>query len=267
MEAYLRLILLGAAFVIVLFVAVEFVMTRRRKYKLTNISENFTSPIQIDNDDELDLDGNEPQIRGEDDGHEYYLAERAPRPVTANNYADAVDVNENDNEEVMVVTRPTVTPRPAPAPQKAASAPEYANDLLVLTVVAKPGQQFGSYDLLQSIYATGMEFGDMNIFHYYAPDEQPGKVRLFSLASATEPGEFDLDRIGNYFCNGLTLFSQLDLVPDPRQAFNLMLKAAEQLAEDLNGELRAGPRRPWDDNVLREYQQKTLYFYKHKMNA
>jgi cell division protein ZipA len=111
-----------------------------------------------------------------------------------------------------------------------------------------------------------MEFGDMNIFHYYAPDE-PGKVRLFSLASATEPGEFDLDRIGNYFCSGLTLFSQLNNVPDPRQAFNLMLRAAEQLAEDLNGELRAGPRRPWDDNVLREYQHKTLYFHKHKMNA
>jgi cell division protein ZipA len=266
MEAYLRLILLGAAFVIVLFVVVEAVMTRRRKYKLANLSENFTSPIQIDNDDELDLDGKEPQIRGEDDGHDYYLAERAPRQTEADTYAD--DAEARDIEEVMVVTRPEKTTRPAaPALDKDASAREYANDLLVLTVAAKPGQQFGSYDLLQSIYATGMEFGDMNIFHYYASDEQPGKVRLFSLASATEPGEFDLDRIGNYFCGGLTLFSQLDQVPDPRQAFNLMLKAAEQLAEDLNGELRAGPRRVWDDNVLREYQQKTLYFYKHKMNA
>jgi cell division protein ZipA len=258
MEGYLRLILLGAAFVIILFIAVEAVMTRRRKYRLANLSENFTSPIQIDNEDDLDLESNEPQIRGEDDGHgnDYYLAERAPRQSGIDEYA-------NDEEEVLDVKRPDIKPS---APKRLNTAPEYANDLLVLTIVAKSGTQFGSYDLLQSIYAAGLEFGDMNIFHYYIPSE-PGKVRLFSLASATEPGEFDLDRIGNYFCSGLTLFTQLDHVPDPRAAFTFMLKAAEQLAEDLNGELRAGPRRPWDDNVLREYQQKTLYFQKHKMNA
>jgi cell division protein ZipA len=261
MEGYLRLILLGAAFVIILFIAVEAIMTRRRKYRLANLSENFTSPIQIDNEDDLDLESNEPQIRGEDDGHgnDYYLAERAPRQSAADEYAD--------DEEALEVKRLEVKHPPVRlTPQRLNTAPEYANDLLVLTIVAKTGMQFGSYDLLQSIYAAGLEFGDMNIFHYYTPSE-PGKVRLFSLASATEPGEFDLDRIGNYFCTGLTLFTQLDHVPDPREAFNLMLKAAEQLAEDLNGELRAGPRRPWDDNVLREYQQKTLYFQKHKMNA
>jgi cell division protein ZipA len=253
MEGYLRVILLGAAAIIVVFIGVESWYTRRRKYKLANLTENFTSPIQIDNGDTLAMDPREPKLNSDDydtelEGQDYYSTEAAStyeRSSYLNNRAE----NEGD---VAVVTR-TQTPAPAKPAQ------DYTRDLLVLSVVAKPGQQFGSYDLLQSIYATDMEFGDMNIFHYYVSDNGK-RIPLFSLASATEPGEFDLDKIGNYFCTGLTLFTQLDNVPDPQEAFTLMLKAAEQLAEDLHGELRAGPRKEWNEQTFKEYQQKALYF-------
>lgn len=141
-------------------------------------------------------------------------------------------------------------------PQVSAPA-KFTGNLLVLSVFAKSGC-FSSYDLIQSIAATGMQFGEMNIFHYYQRDPQGKKSPLFSLASATHPGEFDLDRMGDFSCVGLTLFMDINQGQNPLQAFCLMVNTAEQLAEDLDGELRVDPKTPWSDQYFQEYQQRIL---------
>ncbi|HLB58067.1 MAG TPA: cell division protein ZipA C-terminal FtsZ-binding domain-containing protein [Gammaproteobacteria bacterium] len=129
--------------------------------------------------------------------------------------------------------------------------PPIESDLLTISIVAKSGFSFAGYDLLQAISATGMKFGAMNIFHYIS-----GNKTLFSMASATEPGEFNLDRIGDFSCAGLTLFMNLSDVPNPKRDFILMFKIAEQLADDLGGDLYARPRVPWNEEILHHYQQK-----------
>jgi cell division protein ZipA len=133
------------------------------------------------------------------------------------------------------------------------------DDLLVISVMADSGSSFAAYDLLQAILATGMQFGHMNIFHYHSLTEK-GNVKLFSLASATKPGDFDLDRMGGFSCTGLTLFANLRDVADPQEVFELMLNTADQLAEDLDGKLYAGHRTPWDDAIHQQYQQKILQY-------
>ncbi|MES2217033.1 MAG: cell division protein ZipA [Pseudomonadota bacterium] len=145
----------------------------------------------------------------------------------------------------------TVKPAPPPVPKK----PPVADDFLILTVTAKANHKFASYDLVQSITATGMQYGDMNIFHYAVPSEQ-GSQTLFSLASATKPGDFNLDRIGDISCSGLTLFTNLPAVANPELAFELMLKTAEQLADDLDGELRADTRAIFTAETLKRYHLK-----------
>src|SRR5580700_9557428 len=40
------------------------------------------------------------------------------------------------------------------------------DDFIVINVIAKKGGYFASYDLLQAISATGMQYGAMNIFHF-----------------------------------------------------------------------------------------------------
>ncbi len=131
------------------------------------------------------------------------------------------------------------------------------DDFIMISVIAKNGGCFASYDLLQAILATGMQYGAMNIFHF-VEDSPRGKITLFSLASATEPGEFDLNNVGNITCAGLTLFMNIARVPDPGDVFVLMLETAEQLAEDLNGELRAAPNIPWSDDVFHHYENKIV---------
>jgi cell division protein ZipA len=139
---------------------------------------------------------------------------------------------------------------------KTASSP---SDFVMLSVVAKPHVLFASYELLQAISATGMTFGDMNIFHYQRKEGE-NMTTLFSLASATEPGEFNLDNIGHFSCGGLILFMNLRKVRNPKEAYELMLKTAEQLAEDLDGELKANPRDPWTPQIKERYLQRVLEF-------
>ena len=129
--------------------------------------------------------------------------------------------------------------------------------LLVLSVMAKPGARFASYDLLQAISSAGLQFGEMNIFHYVYPETNYG-IKLFSLASAEEPGEFNLDNMGNFTCPGLMLFMDSARVPDPRAAFSIMLEKAERLADDLDGELFADPQTPWNDDICATYQSRVM---------
>ncbi len=147
------------------------------------------------------------------------------------------------------------------------------NDFLIISIMAKQGGCFASYELLQAIAAAGMRIGEGNLFHYYATQHSADAVLarwyeemhtitdnnkniLFSLASATTTGKFDWDKIGDFTCPGLVLFMDLNHVIQPLETFNTMLTIAEQLADDLDGELRADPRTPWSEEILKQYHQK-----------
>jgi cell division protein ZipA len=158
-----------------------------------------------------------------------------------------------DRDELIEKSEPIVI-EPESIKKTTTIAPKKVRDLLVISIIAKPYSQFASYDLLQAIYATGMQFGDMNIFHYYQLIDNK-KIPIFSLASATEPGDFNLDKMGDYSCHGLTLFTDLRQVPSAQLAFEKMYHTALQLAEDLDGELRAGHLNPWNADVLKQYRQ------------
>ncbi len=107
-------------------------------------------------------------------------------------------------------------------------------EIIILHVFAKAGQQFVGYELLQAILACGFRFGEMDIFHRHQQPNGRGNV-LFSLASATEPGAFDMNAMGGYTCIGLTLFMHPAHVKQAIAVFDLMLNTANQLADDLDG--------------------------------
>ncbi len=109
-------------------------------------------------------------------------------------------------------------------------------DLIILNVMALPQCEFVGYELLQALLATGLRYGDMNIFHRYADNTENSPV-LFSVASAVEPGVFDLANMGAYSCPGLSLFMSISQSEIPFVTFEFMLETARQLADDLAGEL------------------------------
>ncbi len=107
--------------------------------------------------------------------------------------------------------------------------------VVVLAIMAGQGKQFSGMDILDSLLANGFAHGDMSIFHYFhqSSDKQP----VFSLASAVEPGTFDIDSIETLTTPGLSLFMQLPAALDARTAFETMLEKGRAIASDLHGEL------------------------------
>ncbi len=123
-----------------------------------------------------------------------------------------------------------------PAAKTNAKPTEY----LVLHVMAPLDYTYNGYELLQSLLANGLRYGEMNIFHRHETKTGRGSI-LFSLASVNKPGTFELPKMGSFSCPGLTLFMPLKASPDPMIAFDSMLETAKQLVEDLGGEI-------WDEN-------------------
>jgi cell division protein ZipA len=121
------------------------------------------------------------------------------------------------------------------------------NKIISILVMASNGNSFGGYDLLQTLLASNLHYGEMQIFHSYSKDSNLQNKKLFSLASVSEPGDFDLSKIGGYTCKGLVLFMDVAEQTKPVETFNSMLETAGQLVSELGGELRSGKNQPWSD--------------------
>jgi cell division protein ZipA len=118
--------------------------------------------------------------------------------------------------------------------------PEYPQDvetpegLICLHIKSKPGKSFGGQQLLVHLNRAGLHFGDMSIFHYTPENaEKP----IFSLASAFEPGTFDIDRMDHFETEGLSLFMQTDSLVQPEESLDTLFDIADELAERLDGDL------------------------------
>ena len=105
--------------------------------------------------------------------------------------------------------------------------------LLVLNVIGSEGRQLRGSAILKSLTATGLTYGEMNIFHYFHP-QRPGRP-MFSVANMVEPGVFTLATMDELTTPGLTLFANVARPEDGINTFTIMLETAKKLAELLNG--------------------------------
>jgi cell division protein ZipA len=132
---------------------------------------------------------------------------------------------------------------------------DVVEDFLVIYVVAEAGKPYFGYELLQALLSAGMRYGDMNIFHRFERSHGRG-TPLFSLASASDPGTFDLNHMGEVSCKGLCLFMNLSDCKDSIIAFEKMVDTAQQLVDDLGGELRDSDGKKMDHRSLTTYRER-----------
>lgn len=126
-----------------------------------------------------------------------------------------------------------------------ATQPDIDN-YIILQLMAPNLRPYRGYELIQTLTSAGFNYGKMNIFHFYS-DPLTKKELLFSLASAIEPGTFDLDNTGEIVCPGLCLFMSIHKVKSAVTAFDLMWETAQILAQDLGGILCDRQLQPIDD--------------------
>lgn len=143
----------------------------------------------------------------------------------------------NQGELEIGAARPEGQPRmalrpPVPEPEQIVSLFLMAQDNHVIT-----GAQ-----LLEAAVKTGMDFGDMNIFHRSTEgDSRP----VFSLANASKPGHFDRSTWHEFETGALVLFTTLPNPMPALDAWDSMLATAKRMAEILDGELQDEDHHPF----------------------
>jgi cell division protein ZipA len=142
--------------------------------------------------------------------------------------------------------------RREPRTERPARKPE--PDVIALMVLASEGQMFRGTDLVPCMLEHDLRFGEMDIFHRHADAGGQGPI-LFSVANALKPGTFDPNNLMDFASAGISMFMQLPGPQDPRAAYNLMLATAEQIAQDMGGEVRDAARRPLSTEVRLRHQE------------
>jgi len=132
----------------------------------------------------------------------------------------------------------------AEQPEPVRRAPEGPppEKIITLFLLAHDNRVITGAELLQATVSTGMEFGDMNIFHRLTDGEEKP---VFSMANAAKPGQFNRDEWNTFETGGVVLFMAL---PGPLQALDAwdsMLAAARRFSEILYADLLDDERNPF----------------------
>ncbi|MCR6553147.1 cell division protein ZipA, partial [Aeromonas sp. CPF2-S1] len=153
-------------------------------------------------------------------------------------------------EEPAYVAPAPVVEEPRMAPQ---SVEKIWQDVYVINLMGRPGQDLQGATLLSSLMALGFKFGEMDIFHRHEDPNGKGEV-LFSMINMVKPGTFNPYRMEQFTTPGVSLFMQLPLRSNAAFAFEDMLQAADQLASDLDAMLTDMDRSPLSDETIARYR-------------
>lgn len=168
---------------------------------------------------------------------------------------------EPDPEPLVIHEEPEFEPEePVAESEPVLDEPE---EIFILYVEKNDAEGLQGPALLQSVLESGMRFGDMDIFHRH---ENIGSGdKLFSMANALKPGVFDLDNMDGFSTRSVCFFMSLPGPKQPRQAFELMLSAAQKLGEELDGELKDDHRSNLTGQTIEHYRQRVLDFERRQL--
>lgn len=187
--------------------------------------------------------------------HEYQ-AKPAPHKASVKKLSPQLVVSEEPEYESEPVVQ--VAPKPQPKPQvkpQAKAKAKPAPSTVMMFLLAKENRTFVGYELLQTVLASGLRYGEGNLFHRHQESNGQGPI-LCSLAAATATGVFDLQNIGALSVRGLCLFMQVSSDPHLNaERFASMLETAKQLSEGLNAHLLDEQRKPLNAERIAQYYE------------
>ena len=154
--------------------------------------------------------------------------------------ADQVAAPRVHEPEPVAVAAPAPAPEAPRVPQRSdvGRRPERlpVERIVTLFVVAREGNVFNGADLIVAAEKTGLEFGDMGIYHRLV-DGKRELGPIFSVANMVKPGNFDLSRVDAMRTPGLSFFMTLPAPIPALDAWDAMLPTAQRLAELLDGQV------------------------------
>ncbi|NAW61827.1 cell division protein ZipA [Vibrio sp. V31_P5A7T61] len=168
--------------------------------------------------------------------------------------ADAIS-EESRIETSMVEPQPeSITPAQTEAPEE-----EPEMQVIVLNVHCAGAEPFVGSKLFDSFQQNGLLYGELDIYHRHADLSGTGKV-LFSVANMLQPGTLKHDDPAEFTTKGISFFMTLPCYGDAEQNFKLMLKTAQQIADDMGANVLDDARNLMTPNRLAEYRKQIQQF-------
>ncbi len=179
---------------------------------------------------------------------------------------DAVepDITPEDITPVSAKREPSFSSEIEPALEpdvepKTSEEPEDDMQVIVLNVHCSGTEPFVGTRLFDSMQQNGLLYGELDIFHRHADMSGTGKV-LFSVANMMQPGTLKHDDPETFTTKGISFFMTLPCFGDPEQNFKLMLKTAQQIADDLSGNVLDDKRNLMTPDRLDSYRAQIQKF-------
>jgi cell division protein ZipA len=134
-----------------------------------------------------------------------------------------------------------------------------APDRIVALRLVPRGAELASERAVAALRNAGLEHGRYSIFHRQLGANREG----FSVASLTEPGTFDVERLGDTTIAGLSFFVVLPGDGDPVSRFDAMVETARALSVELAADLFDERGSSWSSQRER-YLREELIEYRHQ---
>jgi cell division protein ZipA len=109
--------------------------------------------------------------------------------------------------------------------------------VFILYVVAQAEEGFSGTDILETLLACDLRFGDMDFFHRHERASGRGPID-FSVANMMKPGVFDIDNMEPLQTRGLMFFVTLPGPADMLKAFDYMYETVKVVAKILGGDIQ-----------------------------
>lgn len=130
----------------------------------------------------------------------------------------------------------------APADKPKRPPPPEPDRIVTLYLVARDNRMITGAELLEAAVKTGMDFGELSIFHRTVEGDSRS---VFSLANAAKPGQFDRSKWHEFETGALVLFTTLPNPLSALDAWDAMLATARRMADILGGELHDENHHPF----------------------
>ena len=183
--------------------------------------------------------------------------------VTPVHLSDDVDVQPSSVMPMNTVSEPSEVNSSNDTPSVGAvSEPESTEEALqvmVLNVHCAGTEPFIGTKLFDSLQQNGLLYGEMDIYHRHSDLSGTGKV-LFSVANMMQPGTLKHDDPALFTTKGISFFMTLPCFGDPEQNFKLMLKTAQQIADDLGANVLDDARNLMTPDRLSAYRKQIQEF-------
>ncbi|WP_104037920.1 cell division protein ZipA [Vibrio jasicida] len=161
--------------------------------------------------------------------------------------------------EAPEVVEPEIDVAPVVVEQPEEPKPEPEMQVIVLNVHCAGDEPFIGTKLFDSMQQNGLIYGEMNIFHRHVDLSGNGKV-LFSVANMMQPGTLEHGDPAEFSTKGISFFMTLPCYGEADQNFNLMLRIAQQIADDMGGNVLDDQRNLMTPDRLASYRRQIVEF-------